>query len=270
MEVLNKKRERFPLELQPWIAIFMVTVISIIAIVILCFTSPISQDPSYHHFADNRTKLGISNFWNVISNVGFLLVGMLGSFQVIKGRCMVLVRELRAGYLIFFLGISLVAIGSAQYHLHPSNLTLIWDRAPMTIAFMALLAISFAEYLSTNLGKFALWPLLILGQFSVFYWYWGELQNRGDLRLYGMVQFIPVVILPLLLLFGKRKFDQQWSYWLLLSFYMLGKVAEHYDADIFELTRHLFGGHALKHIFICLGLLGLLRCFETRKMCGNK
>src|SRR4029077_315822 len=37
------------------------------SLAILALLPPIPQDPSYHQFADQRTLLGIPNFWNVIS-----------------------------------------------------------------------------------------------------------------------------------------------------------------------------------------------------------
>ena len=42
---------------------------------------PIAQDQSYHQFADQRTLLGMPNFWNVISNVPFIVVGATGLRQ---------------------------------------------------------------------------------------------------------------------------------------------------------------------------------------------
>jgi len=36
------------------------------------------QDPSYQRFADARSLLGIPNFQNVVYNVPFLLVGLIG------------------------------------------------------------------------------------------------------------------------------------------------------------------------------------------------
>ena len=44
----------------------------------LLLLSPIPQDQGYHHFADQRTLLGIPNFWNVISNLPFIAVGAAG------------------------------------------------------------------------------------------------------------------------------------------------------------------------------------------------
>jgi hypothetical protein len=38
----------------------------------------ISQDQSYHQFADQRNLLGVPNFWNVVSNLPFIAVGAAG------------------------------------------------------------------------------------------------------------------------------------------------------------------------------------------------
>ncbi|MET0656656.1 MAG: hypothetical protein ABW110_00665, partial [Steroidobacteraceae bacterium] len=44
----------------------------------MCFVKPIPQDPGYHLFADARQIGGIANFWNVVSNLPFLVVGIVG------------------------------------------------------------------------------------------------------------------------------------------------------------------------------------------------
>jgi hypothetical protein len=43
---------------------------------------PISQDQSYHQFADQRTILGIPNFWNVVSN--FPLLRSAACFAILR------------------------------------------------------------------------------------------------------------------------------------------------------------------------------------------
>ena len=46
------------------------------------FVPPIPQPQTYHRFADQRTLLGIPNFWNVVSNLPFILVGAMGLTRV--------------------------------------------------------------------------------------------------------------------------------------------------------------------------------------------
>ena len=67
---MNRVEDRTPL---------MLAVISIMASVLLfIFIKPIAQDSEYHHFADAKSVLGIAFFWNVISNLGFVLAGLYG------------------------------------------------------------------------------------------------------------------------------------------------------------------------------------------------
>jgi hypothetical protein len=42
------------------------------------FVPRIPQAQSYHHFADQRTLLEIPHFFDVASNIGFLVVGPWG------------------------------------------------------------------------------------------------------------------------------------------------------------------------------------------------
>jgi hypothetical protein len=46
------------------------------------FVPPIAQDETYHFFADNRTVWSIPNFWNVVSNVPFAVIGILGLWKL--------------------------------------------------------------------------------------------------------------------------------------------------------------------------------------------
>ena len=42
---------------------------------------PIVQNQDYHDFADQRTLFGIPNFWNVVSNIPFIGIGVVGLWQ---------------------------------------------------------------------------------------------------------------------------------------------------------------------------------------------
>ena len=151
---------------------------------------PVRQSESYHHFADGRTFLGIPNCLNVLSNIPFAIVGIAGLFAF---------RDLVSR--VLFGGIALVAAGSAYYHLHPDTARLVWDRAPMTIAFMAILALLVEEFWSERVGRAVLFPSVCLGLFSVWWW-----QVSGDLRLYGIVQFKPMLaIVAALMVFRARQ-----------------------------------------------------------------
>lgn len=240
-----------------------ITLILSIAIVGVFFLQPIAQDPQYHLFIDQRSIIYIQNFWNVISNLPFLIVGLMGIYSIAGAKKMIIIAELQLAYLTFFIGVTLVAFGSGYYHLWPTNHSLVWDRLPMTIAFMALFAIVIAEFISKKLAQYLLWPLIIIGAFSVLYWSHTESLGRGDLRFYVLVQLLPIITIPLSLLLFKPTFTTTSGYWLLLASYICAKLLELYDDAIYA-TFSIISGHSLKHIIAALGVLLLLRAFNNR------
>jgi hypothetical protein len=225
--------------------IFVLLVIVLAAAVYLL--PPIPQDTAYHAFADNRTLFGIPNCLNVISNTAFLLVGGAGLIYLATGIPPGGMPEFMTAYRVFFAGMLLVGIGSAYYHLAPDNGTLVWDRLPMTLSFMAFFSVLIGERVSVNSGVRLLWPLLLAGVVSVLYWWLTEERGSGDLRLYILVQFLPMVAMPLLLLFYKSPFGGDGWIWLVFVAYAVSKLAELGDEFLFELTG-LVSGHTLKHV----------------------
>ncbi|MDP2562567.1 hypothetical protein [Psychrobium sp. 1_MG-2023] len=110
--------------------------ITLIAILSIGQMPPISQNMSYHHFADTASLWGIPNIGNVLSNIPFLFVGLYGLAYTFKHK-----QNLGVFYwggLTFSVGVTLIAFGSGYYHWAPNNATLVWDRLPMTIGFMGL------------------------------------------------------------------------------------------------------------------------------------
>src|SRR5579859_2269756 len=85
----------------------------------------IPQAQSYHRFADQRTLLAIPRFFDVVSNIGFLIIGVWGTVFVLNedpgAGAAFLTRKERWPYLCFFLGVLLTAFGSAYYHYAPDN-----------------------------------------------------------------------------------------------------------------------------------------------------
>lgn len=112
-------------------------IISLITVGIICTIDPIKQDLGYHQFADQRTRFSIQNFINVISNIPFMLIGLLGILHLNGKNIKIADCQPITPFFVFFMGVFFTGIGSAYYHLNPSNETLFWDRFPMTISFMA-------------------------------------------------------------------------------------------------------------------------------------
>ena len=216
-------------------------------LVIAVFLPPIPQDPAYHSFADSRPFLGIPNFGDVATNTAFLLVGLLGLVYLTKGRAR-RSDPLAPAFFVYFAGIGLVAIGSTYYHVNPNNETLFWDRLPMSIAFMALFSAFIADRINERAGRLLLVPLVALGVASVIYWHVGEQAGAGDLRFYGVVQFFPMVALPLIcVLFAPRRLDGRYVA-AMIGFYALAKAFEFFDHSTFEILGQAVSGHSLKHL----------------------
>jgi hypothetical protein len=236
--------------------VWFILLLAVVALIATFMVAPVPQDPAYHLFADQREMLGIPNFWNVVSNLPFMLVGFAGVWMLFKQRPPGEVSELRIAYVVFFAGVALVSIGSGYYHLAPSNASLLWDRLPMTIAFMAFFAIIIGENISIKAGARLLWPLLLVGLFSVVYWHLTEQRGAGDLRPYALVQFLPMVLMPLILLLFCSPYDTNKWLWLAMGAYGLAKVLEYADVPIYESLG--MSGHALKHVAAALTPLFIL------------
>jgi len=229
-------------------------ILSIIVVVIIAafFYPPMPQDLSYHLFADNRVMSGVSNFWNVSSNIPFIIVGLLGVFTLLVRPTAGLPEGALPIYWLFFISLIMVGLGSGYYHLEPNNPTLVWDRLPMTLAFMAFFCAIVGEFISYSLAQRLLGPLVVMGVMSVGYWAYTEEMNRGDLRFYVIIQFLPMLLIPIILFLYKGNSQYSPYIWLVLAGYVLSKGFEFWDKPIYELTGGI-SGHALKHVAAASG-----------------
>jgi len=241
----------------------LLLLISVAVVVAAFFVDPIAQDPAYHRFVDQRRFLSIANTLNVISNLPFVIVGVAGLLFVKRHGASVAPHTQRA-WLVFFVGVLLTAFGSGYYHLVPNNETLIWDRLPMTIGFMSFVAIIIGEYLSIQYGKLALLPLLVIGAASVLFWAYTESLGRGDLRAYAVVQFVPMLLIPLIVWLYRGRSDLgRYIVWM-IGFYVGAKVLEHYDGQVYAVGE-LLSGHTLKHVFAALAPASILYGLTRRR-----
>jgi hypothetical protein len=234
--------------------------LSIVAIVGVLLHAPLAQPLDYHAFVDQRTIWGIPNFWNVVSNVPFLIFGLLGTAAIARRMSL----PLKWIYLTFFGGTCLVAFGSGYYHLAPSNDTLVWDRLTMAIVFMAFFSIIVAEYVSARVGRLSFLPLEVLGVGSVVYWHFTEVAGRGDLRPYIITQFLPIILIPLILVFFPARLWPARYLWAVLGTYVLAKLVELFDAQVFAIFGHAISGHSLKHVAAAIGTWFFLVAVKRR------
>jgi hypothetical protein len=244
---------------------FLLLAVAIMVAIIALLLPPIPQPLAYHNFADHRGWLGIPNFGDVVSNVPFALVGICGLIFLSKPRpARVNDPRERGLYLVMFAALVLTAFGSAYYHLAPGNARLVWDRIPIMMVFMALLAAVIAERVSIRAGLW-LFPILqAAGIGSVLVWRAGELQGHGDLRFYAAVQVYAILVLLLLLLFPP-KYTRGSDLAAVVGFYILAKILEESDRQVFTLG-HIVSGHSLKHLAAAAAGYWILRMLKKRDL----
>jgi hypothetical protein len=199
---------------------------------LMLFSKPIAQDPKYHDFADKRRCCNVPNFADVISNVPFALVGLLGMIQYPE-------------WYIFYSAIVAVSIGSAYYHWNPNNDTLIWDRLPMSVGFGALYSAVLTSYVPAAAGLYLLF--IILSVYGVVHW-----AATDDLRIYAYVQFYPIVSFALMEYMWPNNPNAPSGIWTTVQFYMAAKVFEHFDRPIYNVCG--ISGHTMKHLTAAMGL----------------
>ncbi len=236
--------------------------VTLVAAVVVASLPRIPQNPAYHQFADRREFFGVPNTFDVLSNVLFVPIGLVGVWYLLRRQNAIAFSDERERwpFVVFFAGVTLVGFGSGWYHLAPDNDRLVWDRLPMTIGFMGLVAALVAERISVRAGLWFLLPLLALGFASVSYWNFTEHKGAGDLRPYAFAQFFPLLLLPLLLWLFPARYTRSADYLGVFGFYVAAKILEALDRPIFELG-HVVSGHTLKHLSAAAGvgwLLGML------------
>ncbi len=237
--------------------------ISVTCTVALYLLGPVKQDPAYHAFADQNTYLSIPNFWNIVSNIPFVIIGIWGILYVFSKTLKDVEDQPLMVFFVFFSGVFLTGIGSAYYHYNPCNETLFWDRLPMTISFTAFFSIVICEFISVKAGLRLFVPFFTLGIFSLIYWKITESYGVGDLRFYILIQFLPIILTVAILLFYHNNSKSCFVQIVLL--YALAKFFEINDHRIFS-TNHLISGHSIKHLFSAGATLVFLNALYTRKI----
>jgi hypothetical protein len=221
--------------------------------------------PSYHHFANQRSWLGIPNFGDVASNVAFLLAGLWGLaflFGKFSPNQFVDAHE-RWPYVVVFFGMLLTAFGSAYYHLAPDNDRLVWDRLPMTIVFMPLVSALIAERVNLKVGLWLLPILTAVGIGSVLQWRSTVQQGAGDVRFYAAVQLYAVLTLFVVMLLPSA-YTRGSDLVTVAGLYALAKICELADRQIFSFGR-IISGHTLKHLAAGVAGYWILRMLQKRQ-----
>ena len=247
--------------------IITIFAVSAIAIAVTFTLDPIAQDQAYHNFADKRGLYGISNFSDVMSNLFFIFFGIMGLYFLSahqQEKHFTMQGEKRL-WGLFFLSATLVGLGSGYYHLTPHNTTLVWDRLPMTLAFMTFFSLIIMERIHAKIGLLLCPILLLAGASSVFYWDYTESLGQGDLRPYALIQFLPLVLIPFIFWLFPARYNGLKYLGYTLGWYVLAKLLEHFDEDIFTLLKTTISGHSLKHIAAAMAVYTMFLYVKKRE-----
>jgi hypothetical protein len=231
------------------------------ALLVLAFVlPPFAQPQNYHAFADSRGWLGIPNYGNVASNVMFLVVGLAGLAAMRSPTVRAMESAARHAYALMFIGLVFTAFGSAYYHWAPSDARLVWDRLPMTVVFMPLLAATYAERLRWR-SDLPLLVLTLLGIGSVVYW-----KLSDNLMPYLIAQGGSILLILLALAMLPTPWTERRMLWPALACYAVAFVSEKLDMDIFRATRGVISGHTIKHLVAAAAFYFILHMLRRQQL----
>jgi len=221
---------------------------------------PIAQWASYHAFADARAWFGLPNAENVLSNLPFAFVGGWGLWAVAR---LPDAPGARRAWSCFGAAVLCTAFGSALYHWAPGNGALVFDRLPIAWACAALTCALLAERVDARWATpAALATAFLIGTAAVAWWWLGERRGAGDLRAYLLVQFLPMLLVPVAIGLKLPARDtgclQDRDWWIVLGLYALAKLMELADRPVLDALGFI-SGHTLKHLLAAVAALWLLR-----------
>ena len=221
----------------------------IILILLAIFLPSIEQNQNYHNFADQRVLFGVNNAFDTLSNLAFIIVGILGLVNFYNNQYIKISNSFSVILHLFFISIILTGLGSSFYHLSPNDFTLVFDRLAMSLVFASILAMLAYLKISPRFGLHTLAELLILAPLTVLIW-----KFNGNLTPYVVLQFGGIILVILTLLLTKTRMQGP-CFTSLIILYGAAKLVEFYDEKIFNLSQNLISGHTLKHLIAALAVI---------------
>ncbi len=87
------------------------------------------------------------------------------------------------------------------------------------------------------------------------------------MRYYAFVQFYPMLVIPIILICYDSRCSNAKAYWWLLMAYVIAKIFEHFDGEIYNMLGFI-SGHSIKHIVAALGMY-ILHLSYLRRSCTS-
>ena len=215
------------------------------AAVCMIVLGPIERSEGFHHYADQRTWIGIPHAGDVLSNLAFVLVAGV-YLRRIPGLA---------------LAVAWIGIGSAIYHWAPSDTTLSLDWAPIGVTLMLVLAAVIHDRIGPRAGLVVHGFGPVAAVFAVGYWLMtggtgdGD-GNRGDMAPYVTVQLLGVALPPLLALVAPGRIATRWLL-VAVGCFVAARVLGAYDGQLLDAIA--ISGHSLKHVAAAAAAAFVLR-----------
>ena len=240
--------------------VYVLAAIAVLLVIAAIALPPYAQPQGYHQFADRRSWLGIPNAGDVASNAFFLLFAVIGLWTMRLPAVRAMNKAAWHAYALMFFGLLLTAFGSSYYHWSPSDARLVWDRLPMTVVFMPLLAATYAERLRWR-SDVGLIVLTLWGVGTVAYW-----KYSGNLLPYLITQGGSILLLLLSLIVLPTPWSARRLLAPALACYALAFACEQLVPVVFRMTGELVSGHTIKHIAAAFTFYFIIRMLRQQRL----
>lgn len=218
----------------------------------------VGEPAEYQRFVDGRVWLGVPQAGDVLSNLAFLVAGIAGAWSLWRVPARALGNMERAMAALFFAGLTIAAMCSAWYHLHPDGARLVVDRTGMAIAFAGLLGLAAATHVSERAGASVGLGLLLAAPAAI------HAAAGGELLPWALLQFGGLAALCVAASCRPLPLALRVNWLAVVAIYCVAKLAEVNDASLFEWTGHLLSGHTLKHLVAAFAAWPLIAALRAR------
>lgn len=217
----------------------------------------VAQPEHYHAFADQRGWLGLPHGADVLSNLGFVLMGLAGFVVLWRADRQRLKGTARALCALFLLGLLCSGAGSAFYHWAPHDERLVWDRLGMSVAFAGLLGLAVQTRIDDISARMTAALVLLAAAASLVVWV-----QTGNVLPWALLQAGGMLLVLWLAFVSPRRHVLPLELGWVIGLYALAKLLEMSDSDVFAVTEHCVSGHSLKHWVAALAALPVLRALH--------
>jgi hypothetical protein len=204
------------------------------AAAVVAIAMPVTRTPAFHHYADQRTWLGVPHAGDVLSNLPFVVVALWA------------LRRAR-GWLtrLACAGVAAIGVGSATYHVAPSDLTLALDWGPIALGLMFITAVVIDDRLGARAGRIALVVGAAFAIGSVAIWKLGGGTHGGTVTPYGAVQALGIALPALVALIARGRIPVR-PLLLAVLWFAFARLCAANDQQLLDAVG--ISGHSLKHI----------------------